>query len=168
VSIFRRRTELSDVNVPGDWGSTEQWYEWEAPRNLVAGESYRQKDLRRLARLKKLRPGGVLVPVEVCFVREPDNEHDRNAFRAEMDGQLIGYLRREAAKQIAPVLDRARCARFTVAGVLRGGSVETPSVGCHVWLTRRTTPGPAISLADDAWIAPWPPGHNCTADETAY
>jgi HIRAN domain len=166
VSIFRRRAELSDVNVPTGWESTEEWYAWEPPRNLVAGESYRQKELRKVAGIRNLRAGGVVVPVEVCFVREPNNEYDRNAFRAEINGQLIGYLRREAAEQIAPTLDRARCARFTVAGVLRGGSVETPTVGCHVWLTRRTSPGPAITLPDQSWIVPWPPSGTCTADES--
>jgi HIRAN domain len=115
------------------------------------------------------RDGGYLIPVEVVFVRERDNQFDRNAFRAEVKGRLVGYLPRHIAAQLAGPLDKGRCESFSVCGVMRGGSLKAPTIGVHVWLDRRPSPGPLLSHADDAATVKWPPsgteGVQCSADE---
>ena len=51
---------------------------------------------------------GVKHGTTVCLVREPYNEYDSNAIRAERDnGTKIGYVSRDFAARLAPVMDRA-------------------------------------------------------------
>jgi hypothetical protein len=157
----RRRAdaaELSPANVNPGWAQGKEWRTWESPRAVIAGESHRQPALQKLAGMKKPRTNGYLVPVEVWLIRERENRYDRNAFRAEVNGRHIGYLRREIASQVAKPLDAARCSRFAVCGVLRGGCEDGSFLGCHVWLDRRTVPGPDFSFRDDSWTVSWPPG----------
>ena len=97
------------------------------------------------------------IPVPVAFIREPENPYDRNACRAELQGERIRYLRRELAAHLAPALDSARCPLFEVCGVVRGGSPRAPNLGVHVSLDRLLTPGPSITVTDDPWVAAWPP-----------
>jgi hypothetical protein len=61
---------------------------------------------------------------------------------------------------MGPQLDEARLTAFGVAGVFRGGATRAPSVGLHLWLDRRTTPGPEITTKglDTLFGVPWPPG----------
>jgi hypothetical protein len=94
----------------------------------------------------------------VRLVRDPENHVDPNAIRAEVQGVLVGHLRRHLAAQIDPALDAARIREFHVPGLLRGGSTSAPHVGCHVWLDRcLTDDGPVIELPrEDEWQAPWP------------
>src|SRR6476620_4820992 len=102
MGLFRRKWELSPPNVAADWMTNDEWLTWEAPRNFVAGESHYLTALRSLT--GKPTSDGYLRPVEVCLTREPDNQYDRNAWRAEVDGQLIGYMRREIAAQLSQTL----------------------------------------------------------------
>lgn len=147
---------LSEPNVPADWVERHLWAEWpECPRNLVAGEASYAPALAALAGAPCA--SGYCLPVAVELVREPDNGHDVNAFRAEVQGRRVGYLRRMVAEQLAGPLDAVGCSSFTVAGVVRGGSMEAPNLGCHVWLGRRLTPGPSVSFDDDAYEVAWPP-----------
>jgi hypothetical protein len=159
--------ELAAPNVPADWAAGDDWLTWEPPRDFVAGESHYVKALRALT--GEPREDGYLRPVEVRFVREPDNAYDANAWRAEVEGKLIGYVRREIAAQMARPLDDFGCSTFSVCGVLRGGWIDAPNVGVHVWLDKRTTPGPELSLADHAREVAWPPhskaGAYCSHDE---
>jgi hypothetical protein len=142
--------------VPSDWIERELWIGWDAPRNYVAGEASYKKVLTKIA--GPVCEDGYLIPTAVRFVREPGNRYDVNAFRAEVDGQLIGYLRRHLAAKLAPSLDRARCSTFTVPGIIRGGSTGAPNLGCHIWLERRLGPGPEIALGDDPeFDVVWPP-----------
>ncbi len=154
MGFFSRR-RLPGPNVPADWIERRLWLDWEPPRNAVAGEASNLGALVGLA--GPTCEDGYCFPRPVLFVREPTNPYDGNAFRAEVDGQPVGYLRRQIAEEIAAPCDRARCSSFTVAGLVRGGSTRTPNLGCHVWLSRRLTPGPHVPLDDDAWGVPWPP-----------
>ncbi len=167
--FFRRRLQLADSNVVEGWSGGTAWLQWECPRNLVAGESFHTQALEKLT--GSPRRWGYLIPVHVTLVREPTNQYDRNAFRMEITGTEVGHLRRPVAAQIAPILDKTGCTTFTVCGVLRGGQLDAPNIGCHVWLNRRLTPGPDVTLADDAWSVPWPPyaseGTSCSTDEDA-
>ncbi len=151
----RRRSSLPDANVPADWIERRAWLDWEPPRNYIAGEARHLEALERIAGPTCEEGYCFAVPVE--FVREPRNPYDGNAFRAEVGGYLVGHLRRHLAAQLASPLDSAGCSRFTVAGVVRGGSTSAPNLGVHVWLGRRLSPGPVIEIADDAHEVPWPP-----------
>jgi hypothetical protein len=168
MPLFRRRTELAEINVTDDWISAD-WRTWEPPRNLVVGESFRQPALRKLT--GPPRDNGYLLPVCVNFVREPDNPKDRNAFRAEVNGQHIGYLKATVAAQLVRAADKGHCSTFTVCGLLRGRSTSAPDVGVHVWLNRRLSPGVGISFADHDREVSWPPRDTegtdagCTADD---
>jgi len=153
--FWRKRIAIPEPNVPADWIERSLWQLWGPPSNHIAGEASYQTALATI--VGATCNTGYCVPVPVTFIREPDNPYDRNACRAELHGVRIGYIRREFASQISPVLDEARCTRFGVCGVVRGGSLRAPNLGVHVWLDRRLTPGPSITVADDPWVAAWPP-----------
>lgn len=163
---WRRRWALAQPNVEADWLSSGAWRSWEPPLNIVRGESHRQQALLEVA--GPPRVSGYLLPVEVTFCREPHNPHDRNAFRAEVAGQHIGYLARELAAMAAKPLDRARCERFSVAGVVRGGSTSAPALGVHVWERRRLSQGPEIQIVGrQLFEVQWPPSEEEGIDTAA-
>lgn len=69
------------------------------------------------------------------LVREPDNEHDANAVRVDNTlGQCIGYLRREDAEILAPILDSGKMPRAKVHRI-SGGVPHAPNYGCEVSVT---------------------------------
>lgn len=156
---WKRRTPKPRApDVPGDWIERGLWLSWEAPRNYIAGEASYTDALRQLA--GPVCEDGYCLAVAVRVLREPQNTYDPNAFRAEIEGRHVGYLRRHVAGQLASPLDTVGCQSFLVPGLLRGGSTRAANLGCHVWLDRRLAPGPAIELpaADPDWEVPWPPG----------
>lgn len=159
--------ELSPANVDANWRDGDAWLGWESPRNFVAGESHYMPALRKLT--GEPREAGYLIPVEVVFVREPTNQYDSNAWRAEVQGQLIGYLRRPLAAQFAAALDPHGLTKVRVCGVIRGGSIDAPNLGVHIWPERRPCPGPELRQVDEALSVPWPPsgteGVHCSNDE---
>jgi hypothetical protein len=111
----------------------------------------------RLSYTSSAREDGWCCAVEVSFLREPGNQYERNAFRAEINGRPVGHLAGHFAAQLAAPLDPAGCSSFSVASVVRGGWLDARNFGVHVWLNRRTTPGPEIDLADDAGEVDWRP-----------
>ena len=42
------------------------------------------------------------------LVREPDNPHDLNAIRVEIVGFYLGYIPKEKAKELAPLMDEGK------------------------------------------------------------
>lgn len=153
-----KREELSEPNVHEGWMADDAWRKWEPPLNIVRGESYRQNNLVSLA--GKPCKEGYLIPVQVVFIREPANEYDKNAIRAEVRGIHVGYMAKEVAAALSPALDRAHCSSFSVAGIIRGGSEKAKSFGCHVWIERRLTPGPLIRFTPEIekeFRTNWPP-----------
>jgi hypothetical protein len=66
----------------------------------VVGESYRQDVIAKLARARK--------PLVAELIREPDNEHDANAVRVDIHGETVGYVAREDAPSLHPLLERLR------------------------------------------------------------
>jgi hypothetical protein len=158
--MFHRRYKLADPNAPNDWASSGLWRSWDAPLNVVRGESQRQAALRAMCGAP--RKQGYLVPVEAKLRREPKNPVDKHAMRVEIRGEHVGYLARELAAQLSPALDKANCREFAVAGIIRGGSPRAPSLGVHLWLGRRLSPGPDIQLDDTfphhpEFLTAWPP-----------
>jgi len=135
----RRARATSASSIPADWIERELWAEWEAPRNYVAGEQSYLVTLSELA--GPTCESGYCLATAVTFAREPRNQYDPQALRAEVRGRQVGYLRRHLAAQFAPVLDDAAVSAFDVCGLIRGGSTRAPSLGVHVWLDRTLTPG---------------------------
>lgn len=145
--MFHKRPQLSSPNVTDDWMQSANWVSWEPPLNVVRGESHRQEAIARFC--GPLRDRGYLVPVSVTLRREPSNPVDRNAIRVDIGASQVGYIAKEFATQMSPLLDKAKCKEFTVAGVITGGAFDAPSLGVHLWLDRRVSPGPSILIEDE-------------------
>lgn len=58
----------------------------------------------------ELRVGDVLT-----LVREPDNQHDRNAVRVEWQGRKLGYLPRAENRAVAAEMDRGTAVAGRIA-----------------------------------------------------
>lgn len=136
------RAALPSANTPSDWIARGLWRDWEPPTNSVRGESDYSEAFLKIPGVDPRLLDERYVPVPVEFVREPENRHDRFACQAMISGQIIGYLSRECASQLAPIVDTARTDRWTVAGVVVGGLKGAPNFGVHVWLGHRLTVGP--------------------------
>ncbi|MBQ6395373.1 MAG: DEAD/DEAH box helicase, partial [Atopobiaceae bacterium] len=76
-----------------------------------------------------------LAPGEELFVmRDPDNPYDPNAIAlVTMMGEQVGFLRRQIAAHIAPLMDGGVCYRAEVLDVTGGGD---RSVGVNVHVSR--------------------------------
>jgi tetratricopeptide (TPR) repeat protein len=143
-------------SVDARWAQSD-WRAWEPPANLVVGESHHGDSFVALA--GSPRQSGYLVPVAVEFVREPDNPYDDNAIRVQVDGRPVGHVQRAVAAVLSISLDTAACKSFTLAGLIRGGSMSAPNFGVQVWLDRRLTPAPSFSRAPVSF-ASWPPAED--------
>lgn len=91
----------------------------------------------RPTQLKWLREN----PKAPCYMsREPDNEHDPNAVRIMMvrpDGvACLGYVPRDIAAQIAPIIDKRLSIRLDGISVT-GGRPGRPSLGGVIDITIR-------------------------------
>lgn len=95
----------------------------------IVGESHHNDDgISRQFLIKKLKTGNV-----IYLVREPENPYDANAIRVDCKHGCIGYLSREHASQIAPVMDGGERLRAEVANIW-GGTPGKPSRGVWIWL----------------------------------
>jgi hypothetical protein len=116
----------------------------------VVGESYRQEAIERIAGPKA--PEGKQTPVGVTFRCEPTNEHDRNAIRVEVLGQLVGYVARDVAERLSPALLRQAGGALEGRGLVVGGWREANSEGSYgvrAWIT--------VEEATRLGLAPDPP-----------
>lgn len=76
---------------------------------------------------------------KVTLTREPANLHDNNAIAIEtQQGQQIGYLKREIAKHLAPLLDTEVNYQATVSQVTGGGTDQ--SFGVNLFLQKEPSP----------------------------
>ena len=83
----------------------------------VAGESHYQEALRAIA-----GEGEVRMDTEAHLIPEPENDHDPNAVRVEIDGRKVGYLPRDLAPAWGPRLAELASRR-------RVGACEAAIVG---------------------------------------
>lgn len=96
----------------------------------VAGESHCQEALRELTGAGPDEE--VRQDAEAVLVPEPDNPHDPNAVRVEIDGHLVGYLPRAEAVAYGPTIravearGRSAACEATIAG--RGGATSVLGV----------------------------------------
>jgi hypothetical protein len=155
--FHRNEPTVAEANVPDNWIETGVWRDWvDCPHNVVRGEAQYQEDIRGLA--GPIGKKGVLIPVPVVLKREPSNRYDENAIRAEIAERVVGYLARDIAAALAPLLDSNSIPSFQVAGVIRGGWKKDANLGVHLWLHRRLAPGPRITLEGmEAFAVSWPP-----------
>ena len=68
----------------------------------VVGESHYQKALERIAGGRS--EDGAEHDCIAVLVPEPQNKHDRNAIRVDIDGMTVGYLSRSDARDLGKVL----------------------------------------------------------------
>lgn len=153
--MLARLRGIQEANLHAAWLETDQWRRWSAPSSIVRGESFYQETLVRLT--GPPRRNGYLRPVDVTLRREPDNEHDFDAVRVEILGELVGYVAKEFASDLAWLMDGLTCPVCVVAGVIRGGYTRRPNLGVMLWPGQRVGKGPAIPIRS-RWRAPgWPP-----------
>ncbi|MFP5450380.1 MAG: HIRAN domain-containing protein, partial [Thermoleophilia bacterium] len=141
------------------WTAGNGWREWDAPLNIIAGESHYQHSIWRLVPGSEPREHGYLVPVEVDLSRDPKNKYDRNAIRADVAGSQVGFIARDIAESLAPSMDRFGVKAFRCCGLVRGGSDRAPALGVHLWIGRRSTVGPPVGVSGEPGDAEvgWPP-----------
>src|SRR5206468_7735447 len=139
--LFRQQdpSGMLSPNLSDGW-ERDEWRSWEAPVNLIVGESHYEATFHDLA--GSPRREGYLKPVLVILMRDPGNPYDSNAVRAEVGGHPVGYVGRATAAILAPRLDRLGITSLTLAGVIRGGSTSAPNFGVHIWTERRATSCP--------------------------
>jgi hypothetical protein len=80
------------------------------------------------------------------LLREPGNEYDPNAIRVITDGRPVGYIAREVAEELAPVMDSASVRTFDVPGVFVGYS-RGSQIEIYLWLDRPLTDAPKLDVA---------------------
>lgn len=110
----------------------------------VVGESRTNPDGRRRQ--------DILCDVEpsaaVELIREVDNEYDANAVAVRVGGATVGYISREDAVELAPLLDAGRSHRAIVHSI-RGGVPGYPSYGCQISIAwDGGKPHPFVELDD--------------------
>lgn len=154
--LNRPAPALSPPDTPETWTRSDEWLtSWPAPRNVIAGEDHRQRELRQLAGCR----GRCFKLIDVRLSPEPDNAYDSNAVAAHVDGVMVGYLRAPIAAELAEACAEAglHAPTWVLPGVMRGGWEPSANIGVHVWLERRLTMGPKLSYADSEWSVGWPP-----------
>ncbi len=77
--------------------------------------------------LPTLRSGMAL-----SFIREPDNQYDRNAVAVLCNGNNIGHLSAELASDIAPIMDNGIPVTGKILNITGGGRL---SYGCNIEVT---------------------------------
>ncbi|HEU4704008.1 MAG TPA: hypothetical protein VFS37_16115 [Conexibacter sp.] len=81
-----------------------------APLLRAVGESFYQPALE--AACGRRNGEEVFFECEAALVPEPENQHDRNAVRVEVEGQLTAHLARADAAQYQPLLLELRAAGY--------------------------------------------------------
>jgi hypothetical protein len=71
-----------------------------------------------------------------ALVREPENSHDPNAIRVEVAGFFLGYIPKDVAKSLAPLMDAGR--EFMALFVRRNESRYHETVGLMVQIIEVT------------------------------
>jgi hypothetical protein len=71
-----------------------------------------------------------------ALVREPENAYDQNAIRVEVAGFFLGYIPKDVAKNLAPLMDEGR--EFLALFVRRNESPYHETVGLMVKIVEVT------------------------------
>src|SRR5512136_950752 len=81
-------------------------------------------------RQKNIKMWGCEDIASFALVREPGNPSDPKAIRVELAGDVLGYIPRPHAKEIAPMMDRGKC--FTAYFVCLNKHPDHETVGLTV------------------------------------
>lgn len=81
------------------------------------------------------------------LVREPNNTHDPNAIRVELAGLFLGYIPRDIAEKLAPLMDGGRS--FLALFVCRNESPFHDTVGLTVEIVESPTDLSAAVLKEE-------------------
>jgi hypothetical protein len=151
--------KLSPPNIPSDWKTAGAWRYWEAPLDVVEAESLAEERLAQIAGVP--RPRGHLIAVAATLRREFSKGNGTSSIRVEVEGSAVGYISGELSRDMAMALDEAGFSSCTVAGVIRGGAADNPTLHLYLWLGRRASRGPMLMGGDlTAYEAPWPPAEH--------
>ncbi len=96
--------------------------------HAIVGESHYQQNIGRVAAVGK----------RVDLVAEPDDPHDKNAVRVDVDGLTVGYIPRDKAKEA-----KANEWKATIAAVNSGSKATGIVLG--ITETNRDKPRSPIS-----------------------
>lgn len=77
-----------------------------------------------------------------ALVREPENPHDPNAIRVEVGGYFMGYIPKQIAQTLAPMMDDGRT--FIAELVRRNESPRFKRVGLTVRIVETAKPDSSI------------------------
>jgi len=138
MSNFEEEAE----NIFPDWFKSIDWRRWDAPLNLTIGESRRNDAIAALAGAP--RRHGYLIPVTATLLRDSNNPVDRNAIKVEIQTVQVGYVRHEVAFHLSPIFDSDNARTCEVAAIIRGGSLNAPNFGVHLWLDKTLSPAPCM------------------------
>ncbi len=85
----------------------------------VAGTSHRQEAVEAVVDGRGGSAAVLGTNVAAVFLRDPDNEHDRNAIRILVDGIHIGFVPARDAAQFQPLLKECERRQVTLVGSVR-------------------------------------------------
>lgn len=85
----------------------------------IVGESKYQSSLLAIAGPKT--EDGCEIECEATLQREPQNSYDANAIRVDISGRTVGYVPRDDAAAIAPIMDRRRMPAVRADALIVGG-----------------------------------------------
>ena len=71
-----------------------------------------------------------------ALVREPENAYDPNAIRVEIAGFFLGYIPKDIAKKLAPLMDAGR--EFLAVFIRRNQSPYHETVGLMIQIVEVT------------------------------
>lgn len=137
-----------------------RWAGETPPSTCIVGERHYGSNLAKA--IGRRRERGYLQAVDVTLVRDPNNQHDANAIRAEIGGLQVGFVAKDVAADLAPALDAAGAAQCVVPGIVRDGTSEASPRGgkphrIEVWLDRVSAPSRLRLSSGSANPASWPP-----------
>lgn len=153
MDIGQRIGDPLKANTPSNWSSQRAWFNWERPEGLVVGESFHQNELLRATGC----PDRIacVSPVNVVFKRDPKNEHDPNALMAVANKKVCGFLPKELAATVAPIMDREGKSEIVFAGIFTGIPGTKYGLRLEVWPNRPITDGFRICDSWDERPATW-------------
>lgn len=118
--LFARRDEFLDTTPFRGIGDAESFF------TKIVGVTFEgRQDI-----VRSLREGDIL-----ALERQPENPYDANAIVVQYGQLQLGFIRREIASQLAPLIDAGRNYRVTAASVTGGG---TRSIGVNIHVAVRT------------------------------
>ena len=74
---------------------------------------------------------------ELLLIREPSNPHDANCISANCVAGKVGYIGRELAETLAPIIDDGTHLRCFVSAITGGGEGQYYGVNIEVYIAKK-------------------------------